>query len=355
MQILLFIIPFLLIGISIVLISVAISFQLKFFRIASSDRLLAAFLLAGANIIFATLLLSELHSISVSGYLFSQLGVLVLSVVFARRFCKDSTGGLTVEKARTRVARLGDIPHCEIEEIIFVALFLVVALVTLVSLFLALYVPPGSYDAMTHYLSRVGYWHQYGSLRQYYTNELRQVLGAPNAGILILWLVTFLKSDLLAGTLQWIAYVVTGLAIYRTAINLGSTRRASIFAALIFMSLPKLVMHSSSTHIDIVYTAFTLIAFYFFHRGVKLKRYGYIVLSSIGFAVALGTSGAVFYALPALIIATLALTRTFNMSRVYYIRFVAITVFFFLLLSSYNYIQNYSGFGSFFGPRTFIG
>ncbi|MEE8574621.1 MAG: glycosyltransferase family 39 protein, partial [Thermodesulfobacteriota bacterium] len=334
--------------ISISFLTVSVTCQLRLFRIANTaDKFLACFVLGAANLVFTTLVLSELYAISATGYLLIELLIAALSIFALRKLSPAIAPEVPSSPPAAGLAS----PWKDTEKVVLTGLSAAIILTALASLFLVFFVPPNNYDSMTNYMVRVGYWLQQGSLRHYDTQNVMQLFMAPNAGVFILWTVAFLKSDILANLFQWISYCTIGVAIYRVSKLLGGSARASLFASLIYLSLKMVVLQSTSTQHDLVLTAFTLISFYFFHSGIKEKNRSFLFISAIACGLALGTKGTIFYMLPPLTLATIVVAFIYRPSLLLYLRWLTLSVVFFLLLGSYNYILNYMDYGNLFAPK----
>jgi 4-amino-4-deoxy-L-arabinose transferase-like glycosyltransferase len=341
---------FLLFFVSICLLALAVYCQLRMFRLRKkSEKILASLVLGAANIIFSTYVLSELRWINSYGYLAVQAVIAVATLLVFFMFRQK------VSPSR-HTAHFDGAPISQdvfLKKVLLVLLG-AISLAALVNLFLAIYVPPNNYDSMTYHLSRVGYWLQHMTLRHYYTQDARQTFSPPDAEILILWVVAFLKSDLLANCFQWLAYCGTGVAVYCTGRVLGFSRRGSLFSALTYLSLPMVVLQSSSTQNDLVVTFFAITFFYFFHSGLKEKNSRNLLLSGIACGLAVGTKGTIFYMAPAIAIVSLIFAVRFKIQPRLYFKWVAFCLCGVILFGAYNYVLNYKDFGNPFAPEEFI-
>ncbi len=332
----------LLLLISLLTVSISAWVQSKMLDVpVRVDQVITFFILACANIVFSTIVLSELHRISPAGYLFLQSVIAAVSggiyVTFRSRFMRT----LNETPGKSLIVDYG--PH--FPKVIMVGLFLAIAAVALINLFLAIYVPPNNYDSMTYHLSRVGYWNQIGSLRQYQTDNFQQTQYPPNAEILILWTVVFLKSDFLANLVQWLSYIGVGFVVYGVSNTLGYGHRSSLFSALIYLSLPMVVLQSSTTQNDLVVTFFTISAFYFLHGGFKEGNKGKLVLSALAAGLALGTKGTFFFIIPGFVVGSLIVVFISRVRPSLYLQWLTFCLVGVLLLGSYIYIQNYQNVG----------
>jgi 4-amino-4-deoxy-L-arabinose transferase-like glycosyltransferase len=336
---------------SFVLVALAAAEQLKMLLLSSTiEKILALIILGSANIILSTYILSEFSLISMSGYLVIHTCFALASWGIQSKWGKGikQTDGEVKKDSSSSPGRY------VIPKGILMVFFIIILISALVNLFLCLYVPPNNVDSMTYHMSRVGYWHQYGSLHHYYTHKWTQNVLPPNAEILILWTVTFLKSDLLANMIQWIAYCGIGLTIYLIARILGQSQRTSILASLIYLSLPITILESSTTQNDLLVTFFTLNFFYFFHSGLRQKKQRKLFLSGMAIGLAVGAKYTIFYILPALGIASLILLRIYRAKTFLYVRWCVFCLVGILMLGSYNYFQNLKTYGNPMGPSKMI-
>ena len=169
--------------------------------------------------------------------------------------------------------------------------------------------PQHTYDSMTYHLSRVGYWLQHGTLAPWFTPNPRQTTFPPNAELGSLWTVLFWGSDQLTGFVQWFSALAASTAIFGIARLLGANRKYSLFAALIWLSYPAVLLQSTTTQNDLVISAFFIIMLYFLFLGLKEQKSRYLLLSGVAFGLAFGTKTTIFFTLPGLGISIFLLYR----------------------------------------------
>ena len=309
------------------------------------EKVLAFMLLAAANIVLSTYILSGFSFISAAGYIIIHTFFALTSWVLQFKLGKHIKPREIEIKTDRQSSPVGYLPKW-----LLTGLFIVILITALISLFLSVYVPPNNWDSMAYHMSRVGYWLQHGSLHHYYTHKWTQNALPPNAEIIILWSVAFLKSDILANMVQWTAYCGIGLAIYLIAGILGHNHRTSLFASLIYLSLPMVVLQSSTTQNDLVVTLFALSFFYFFHSGLKQRNHEKLILSGAALGLAVGTKLTIFFMLPALGISSLILLRMFKAKISHYAHWCVFCVVGMLVFGAYNYSQNYRSYGNPISP-----
>jgi hypothetical protein len=172
---------------------------------------------------------------------------------------------------------------------------------------LILIVPPNNWDSMTYHLSRVGYWLQQGSFYPWITHNLRQTTFPINAEIGLLWTIIFWGTDQLVGFIQWIAVILGMAAIFGLTRFLGYSRSSSVFAALIWATLPEIVLQSTTTQNDLLASAFFVTMIYLVLLGFRLNHHGSLLLSGVAMGLALGTKLTALMALPGLAVGALLL------------------------------------------------
>ncbi len=221
-------------------------------------------------------------------------------------------------------------------------------------MFLIIYVPPNNWDSMTYHLSRVAYWLQNQSLRHYYSRNSAQVIFPFNGEILLLWTMAASKLDRFCGFIQFVCYLLSGTLVYKCA---REYLKISVIPALIVMlvwyALPEVILESTSTQNDLVVAYFIMFSLVYFLLGIP-KHTKYLVCSAIALGIAMGTkTSALFFALPfAIIILFLLAKGTLHIKSI--VLWGTIFVVSFMILSSYNFIQNYLEFHNLLGLKEFI-
>lgn len=234
-------------------------------------------------------------------------------------------------------------------------LILFVALSYAFALAQVIYIPQNNMDSLSTHLSRIGYWRQNGSLLPWPTTMLNQVWYPVNAQLQTYWTLLFLGGDQLAGSVQWLAALVSALGVFGLARFYGYTPRRSVFAALIFLSFPLIALQSTTTQTDLVTMVFFILSVYFLLLGLRDGQLSLLSLSAISTGLGVGIKKSYFLLLP--VLATLALLAFMQFGR----RSLKPPLFWFLnlvvgvaLLGSYTYVVNWRYYGDPFGSPTYI-
>src|SRR5581483_2026900 len=160
------------------------------FRLAPAGTLLAAYLVASADVVAGAELLSPFHAIGPAGYLAWEAGTAACAVAV----------WLRAGKPRPRLPALS--PSAPRGHPVLVVLGAAVALGLLAELFLATAVAPNNWDALTYHLSRAAAWYQNGSLGFFPAHTPRENFLPANAEIQILYTMVFTQGDRLASMPQ---------------------------------------------------------------------------------------------------------------------------------------------------------
>lgn len=234
-----------------------------------------------------------------------------------------------------------ELPAFEIRPALYI-LAIGVVMVYLLGAGLIILVPQNNYDSMTYHLSRVGYWMQHQNMSPWLTPNPRQTTSPINAELGLLWTTLLIGTDRLTGFVQWFSAIGISVAIYGIARLMGAKQSQGVFASLLWMSFPPIVMQSTTTQNDLAVSFFFLSMFYFLFLGVKKDNPKALLLSGASFGLAMGTKATFFVALPGLGLAVLiiwAYTGRIGFNRLFTWGISGLVGI--GLLGIFNYVQNY--------------
>ncbi len=185
------------------------------------------------------------------------------------------------------------------------AMMLILAAVFLAALaFLAVFVPPNSWDAMTYHMGRVAHWQFNGHVAYYPTHVDRQLWTMPLAEYFILHFQVLSGSDVFANMVQWVALVGCGVAASLLAGVFGVARGGQIATALITWAIPMGVLQSTSTQNDLVVAlwlvCFVLMLWSWARQG---QRRCHLFWAALAFALACFTKGTAYLIAPVFLVA----------------------------------------------------
>ncbi|MHB9026635.1 MAG: glycosyltransferase family 39 protein [Armatimonadota bacterium] len=193
--------------------------------------------------------------------------------------------------------------------VVLIALGSVAALVLAINLLIVIGLEPGNVDALTYHLPRTLYYLQHDSLRFYDANYWADVLHPKISTILFAY--TYLVGGKMIGMtqlVQWLACLVSMLAIYGITRLVGGSRRGSLLAALLFTLVPICLTEAATAQNDLVLTAFVACTFYFVLAFRESRRLAHLLLACLAFALGAGVKATmVTVALPLLPVAVYCL------------------------------------------------
>ena len=256
-----------------------------------SELLLAAYVVAFAEIVGLTLALSTAGAMSRGGFV---LGIVAL-------FLASGTGWLVAGRPRASG------PSMELRSLVndpplsVLATTVGLALAYLAALIVA--TPPNSWDSLSYHLSRAAFWSQSGHVG-YIPDayDVRMDGSPPNAELVLTAVFDVTRSERLVGFVEFVAALACSLGVYTLARRLAFPAREAAFAALVFLTLPVVLLQAPTTQNDLV-AASGLTAAAVFLTGTS--RAG-MVLAALATALAVGTKVPAIYGLPLLFV--LALT-----------------------------------------------
>lgn len=212
--------------------------------------------------------------------------------------------------------------------------------------------PQNITDSLYNHLARIGYWIQQGSLKPYEGFALEGTIYPYNNSILMTLSVILLKNDILVGFTQYISALICALSIYALSFQIGFKRKSALQAALIFLTFPLVIYESITAQNDLVVAAFAACAITLLIQYISSKDRRYLIFSSLGLALAIGTKQYIVFLLPgyiALLIYGSFTDKWFWKNK--FITWLSSMIIFSILVGSYTYIQNIVTYQTPFGPK----
>jgi 4-amino-4-deoxy-L-arabinose transferase-like glycosyltransferase len=199
--------------------------------------------------------------------------------------------------------------------------------------------PPNNLDSLTTHLPRIYYWLQHGSLVNWTALYESQLIYPINAHIQGLWLFLLGKQETLFLLVQWFALVVCVISVYESARLLKFGITQALVSSLILLSFPVALLQSYTFQGDLTVTALVMVCFFFTFSYLQTKNRYDLILALLAIALALGTKQTAIFVLPALggLVIYVLLTRQIEKSHV---PLLGLVLVFFMVFSSYKYIQN---------------
>lgn len=298
-------------------------------RLEGAVPLLAVYVLAAADIVGATELLSLVHFVRAEGYLAVQ--------------CVAAAAALTVwlrfGRPRPRVPRLRLSPLRHEPLLLFLGVAVVLALAY--EAFLAFALPPNNWDALAYHLSRAAAWYQghaVGWISGAHTD--RENVFPPNAEMEILSTFVFVHGDRLAALPQYLAQLALLPAVYLTSVRIGFDRRGALLAALLTATLTEVALQASTTQNDLVVASFVACALALLLGGGRRE----LPVAALALGLGIGTKLTALFVVPVLLVFALFLLPRRRLAELALCVAVAVAAF-----GSFGYVSNLRHTGSVLG------
>jgi hypothetical protein len=283
--------------------------------------LLAAYVLAAAELVLLGEALSLVGAVGAAGYAVGEVVLLAASL------------GVWLRRGRPEPPR----PHLDLRAAarrhpILAALATVVGGAIAYQLFVVLATPPNNWDSMSYHLPRAVEWLQRGSV-EYMPDPPTERINAyqPGSELEILWTFAFLGRDTVAALPQLCAELASLVGVYAVARRIGFDPPDAVFAALLSATLTLVALESVTTQNDLISASFVVAA-----AALVLGRSrAEVVLAGVALALALGTKLTAAYAIPLLVglaVATLPRRRLAEC--------IAAAAGAFVLFGAYGYVLN---------------
>jgi hypothetical protein len=255
------------------------------------DRLLAAFVLACAEVLLVSLaagaVLERFHPwVLVLG---TAAWDAVLIAALRRR--RDASHGARILPATASVLRT----LAPWQLIVVTA----AVLATLWRVVLAALLPPYAYDALTYHLTAVAAWAQSGKIGP---DPYSFCCGRypSNAEVLFAWPTVLLGRDTLTDEVQVVTALLGMLAVAGLARAAGVSAPGSVTAAALFGLTPIVLAQANTDYNDVTVAAFFLASLYFgtrflagrgfaFAQGSEHPRLAFALLAGVAAGLVLGT------------------------------------------------------------------
>jgi hypothetical protein len=231
-------------------------------------------------------------------------------------------------------------------------LLLGIAFILGVTLFLALYTPPQTWDSLNYHLSRVAHWAQERGVVPFATGIEKQNLMQPGAEMVVLHFYVLLGGDRLANFVEWSAMLGSLVGVAFIASQLGANLLGQLVAAVFAATLPMGIAQASSTMTDYV-VAFWMICVA--SESLSIKRQGLklneVVFISLGAGLALLTKlTSVVYLLPFAVLIIVVSLRRISVRRSILMGLLAI--FLIIVVNAGHLTRNTMVYGHPIGPSS---
>ena len=253
-----------------------------------AELVLAAYLVGFAEVVALVLVLSPFGAVRRPVLLLGMVGICAVAV------------GAWVRAGRPRPAvrlprRLADaLPVAALAGVVVAAFAYV--------LVLGLGTPPNTVDSLVYHLARAALWRQQGSAG-YIDAAYDERLNAnpPNAELAVGFVLELTRDERFASLVQLASALACAVAVFALARRIGLLRGEALFGALLFLTLPIVLLQSSTTLNDLVVVA-PLLSATVFVLGSERRL---LLLVALATALAIGTKLTAILALPIVVVVAL--------------------------------------------------
>jgi len=231
---------------------------------------------------------------------------------------------------------------------VLTVLIIIVVLVFLWLLFLAILLPPYSWDGLAYHLTMMGLWLQDGRIDEHMDSKHYILQTWPiNAELLFFWNTVFFRNDTIVNCTQLFFVPLGMMSIYLMARRTGRRRRTSMLAGILFLTFPIVIQQATCCMIDIIFSVLFLASLAFL---IKPRiEFSDVVYAALGLGLFFGSKGSSAYFILAAVGSAFIYHLPHIVKRVKIVRFAGwllAGLFFFLLAGSWQYAKNWAVFGN---------
>ncbi len=251
------------------------------------ESIVRTFLIMSGIAWIITEVLSIFDLITFESVFFSWLGagLIVISLIFI--FYKKNP-----ESVKARIQNLVDkISGFTWQDVLII---IGITLILVLTLIVALYSPPNTFDSMTYHMARVVHWIQNRSVDFYPTSIPRQNHSMPFAEYLVMNVQIMSQTDRYANLIQWTGFGILMVTVSMIAAQFRISRTGRLFAALLVATLPIAILQSSSTQNDLITSVFCVSFAYYLLKVIKDGSWIDVVFAGLSFGLALLTKGTAY-------------------------------------------------------------
>jgi len=250
----------------------------------TSERFLAALLLAWANIVVTSLLLSAVHHLGHSAWFFATSAALGIATWFGLRRLEPAPA----ETADDAPARW-----------LSIAAWVTLAPIALTNLGVALSYEPNNYDSLTYHLPRAMFYLGQNSLAHFDTGNDRQVYFPFNYNLLHLFGLIYSPPRQVLTFFNLIMWAAAGVAVYRLSRLALLSANVSLLAAWFALLATQTLAQATSTTNDLPLGAGLAVAIVFALRWAQTRRRRDAWLAGLAAGLVVGTKLTVVFFAPA--------------------------------------------------------
>ncbi|MCI1273824.1 MAG: hypothetical protein LKG27_05265 [Clostridiaceae bacterium] len=306
-------------------------------------------LIAFANIVFSTEVLSLFSQISQTGMLIMNTLTFLSGLwiwnkferplwhINCKPFFKQTYNALKMDKALIILA---------IGFTFFIAS----------AIFLCTIMPIVNPDAAAYHVLRSVFWIQNKNLNHFLIADSRNLCLPINSEILYAWVIMLCKKEIFLGYFSFIGYVISIISTYKILDFMKYSMRKKLWVIFILSSFASVIVQASGTETDIIITGLVSSSLLMFWYAIKNDKLIPLFMSALSYALAIGTKTPSLFAIPAISIAMIIISTHYRKKNFYkpLLLFLGFGIVNFLIFSSYNYILNFIDYGNIAGSNYFL-
>ncbi len=213
--------------------------------------------------------------------------------------------------------------------------------------------PPNNLDSLHTHLPRIYYWLQHGSLANWEATSINHLIYPVNAHLQGLWLFLLGGNEKLFFLVSWFSLLVICCAVYETARQLNFSSTQALFSIMVMLTFPVMILQTFSFQNDLVVTALVMTGFSLLYTYRATKAPVVLAFAMLALSLSLGVKQTAFFALPAEIMLVLVMVIKKQIEK-RHVPVLGLFLLFFIVFSSFKYIQNAINFHSFFGVNDLL-
>lgn len=225
-----------------------------------------------------------------------------------------------------------------------------------VSLFLISFMPIVNPDAEAYHVVRSLFWIGNGNFNHFDISEVRMLPMPINSEILYAWILMLTKKQIWFGIFPFIGYMLSIISLYGIMSYIKIPERKKLWAIFILSSFPSVIVQISGTETDIIISGLILSSIYLFWNSLKNRSNVPLFMSSLCYALAIGTKTPAIILIPAVGLWMAGISYYYYKKDFYkpVVRFLGFGLINFILFASYNYILNIINYGNIAGSAPFL-
>ncbi len=213
--------------------------------------------------------------------------------------------------------------------------------------FLSISIPPLEPDARSYHFVRIFSYIKQANFSHFLTNEIRNVVMPFNSEMVYSYFYLFKKNDVGFAFLSYVSFINAIFQLYLIMKNFKFSTRKTLFTIFSLSSMGAILVQIPSLQTDIVVASLILTSVALVVNSFQSKvSKTCIFLSSLAYAISMGTKTTSLFILPAFLLLIFYLIKP----KRYIFLYIFFLFFNFIVFSSYNYVLNFIDFGDFFAP-----